>query len=389
MRIQIGALMALTASVGHAQGSIAVSGQLDAAFTEARTRVNGASVSKSGLYPSGMASSFLRFEGQEDLGSGLYAGFRLEAGLNNDTGNGIASNANNQATGAGPNNGGLSFNRWAFVAVGHRAWGELRAGRVYTAAFENFTPYDPFFTNGVGSSTPVTLRLGIRNTQTALNVSNAIEYLTPNYGKGFFARATVARGENLSDGTLANGNPRHGGDHEAVRIGYADGPWAVAYSIGLTHNTAGRAGTVSNPGDYINSNLALRYDFPWARFYLQWVNEKLEGATAAGGINTGIATNEAKTRSVLLGTVIPIGAGNIKLSYVDGKLSDNIGSAAESGKLVAAGYDYYLSKRTNVYGVVSRIKNNGVGNYGYAAAYLAPGRGEASTAISVGMKHIF
>lgn len=389
MKLYFGTAIALAAGLGHAQSGIAVSGQLDAAITEARTKVNGASVSKSGLFPSGMASSFLRFDGREDMGGGLYAGFRLEAGLNNDNGNGIASNANNQSSGAGPNNGGLSFNRWAIVSLGHRSWGELRAGRVYTAAFENFTPYDPFFTNGVGSSTPVTLRLGIRNTQTALNVSNAIEYLTPDYGKGFFARATVARGENLSDGTLANGNPRHAGDHEAVRVGYADGPWSVAYSIGLTHNTPGRVGSVNNPGDYLNSNLALRYDFPWARFYLQWVNEKLDGASAAGGVNTGVATNQAKTRSVLLGTVIPVGAGNIKLSYVDGKLTDNIQSPAEKGKLFAAGYDYYFSKRTNVYGVLSRIRNNGAGNYGYAAAYLAPGRGESSSAISFGMKHIF
>jgi len=389
MKIHFGAAVALIAGACHAQSSITLSGQLDAAVTQARTRVNGASVSKTGLFPSGMASSFFRFEGREDLGSGLYAGFRLEAGLNNDIGGGIASNTNNQSSGAGANNGGLSFNRWSFVALGHRAWGELRAGRVYTAAFENFTPYDPFFTNGVGSSTPITLRLGIRNTQTALNVSNAIEYLTPDYGKGFFARATIARGENLSDGTLAGGNPRHGGNHEAVRIGYADGPWSVAYSVGLTHNTAGRIGTVNNPGDYLNANLAFRYDFAWARLLLQVVNEKLDGASAAGGLTTGVATSQAKTRSFLVGTVIPVGAGNIKLSYVDGKLTDNIQSAAESGKLIAVGYDHYLSKRTNVYAVLSRIKNNTVGNYGFAAAYLAPGRGESSSAISFGMKHIF
>jgi predicted porin len=35
-------------------------------------------------------------------------------------------------------------------------WGELRLGRDYTPVFWNQTVFDPFGTNGVGSSTNVT-----------------------------------------------------------------------------------------------------------------------------------------------------------------------------------------------------------------------------------------
>lgn len=388
MKICIAALAALASAGAFAQSRVGISGLLDTGVAYARTEAAGVKVSKSGLFPSSMSSNFLRFDGREDLGGEWYSAFRLESGLNTDTGFGIASNSNNQRTGAGVADA-LTFNRWAYVALGSKGFGEFRTGRVYTAAFENFTPFDPFLTNGVGSSTPITLRLGQRNTQTALNVSNAIEYLSPGYGDGVFGRVTLATGENPSNGTLAGGNPRHAGDHGAFRVGYAGGPLIVAFSAGLTKNTAGRVGTVNNAGDYQNSNLAVRYELGWARLYGQYVNERLEGASAAGGLLTGDPTHEAKTRSLLLGAIVPVGAGNIKFSYVAGKLTDNIGSPAEKGRLIAVGYDYYLSKRTTVYTTLSRISNNDAGSYGLPAAYVTAGRGATSSGIAAGLRLLF
>lgn len=390
MKRYLAGLTAIAAASSFAQSSVAISGQLDTSLAHARTQTAaGQSISKTGLFSAGMASSFLRIDGREDLGNGWYSAFRLETGLNTDNGTGIATNANNQRSGQGNAISDITFNRWAFVSLGNRSFGEVRLGRVYTAAFENFTPFDPFLTNGVGSSAPMSLRLGQRNTQTALNVSNAIEYLSPHYGEGFFGRVTLALGENPSNGTVANSNPKNGGDHEAVRVGYASGPLSVAYSTGITHNTVGRVGTVNNQGDYVNSNLAVRYDLGSVRLLGQFVTEKLEGATAAGGGLTGVATNEAKTRSLLLGAIIPMGAGNFKVSFVNSKLTDNIGSAAEKGKLYAVGYDYFFSKRTNVYVVVSRVTNNAVGNYALASAFVTPGQGQSSTGFGIGLKHIF
>jgi predicted porin len=390
MKSHLVGLVALAAASSFAQSSVTLSGQIDTSVATAKTEnAAGQSVRRTGVFSAGMASSFFRIEGREDLGGDWYSAFRLESGVNTDTGTGIGSNTSNQRSGLGNAVSDLTFNRWAFVGLGNKAFGEVRAGRVYTAAFENFTPYDPFFTNGVGSSAPITLRLGQRNTQTALNVSNAVEYLSPHYGQGFFGRVTLALGENPSNGTLAGGNPERGGDHQAVRVGYAGGPFSVAYSAGLTHNTAGRIGTANNQGDYFNTNLAGRYDLGWVRLMGQYVTEKLEGASAAGGGLTGVATNEAKTRSVLLGAVFPVGAGNIKLSYVNARLTDNIGSAAEKGQLVAVGYDYFFSKRTNVYAVYSRVSNNAVGNYGFAAAFVTPGAGRSTSGFAVGLKHIF
>lgn len=394
MKKYLAGAIALAAASGYAQSTVTLSGQIDASMARVSSRTAaGQSISRTGLFPAGMASSFMRFEGREDLGGDLYANFRLETGLNNDNGSGIATNTNNQNSGgalAGLNGGqGQTFNRWAFVGLGSGAWGEVRAGRVYTAAFENFTPYDPFFTNGVGNSASLTLRLGQRNTPVALNVSNAIEYLSPHYGSGFFGRVTLALGENPDNGTLATNNPKRGGDHAAVRVGYAGGPFSVAYSAGMTRNTAGRVGTTNNWGDYSNSNLAGKYNFGWMQLMGQYVNEKLEGATAAGGGLTGNPASEAKNRSILIGAVFPVGAGNIKVSYVDSKLTDNLGSRAERGRMYVVGYDYYFSKRTNLYATYAHINNNAVGNYNFQAAYMTGGQGQGSSGIAFGLKHSF
>ena len=126
------------------------------------------------------------------------------------------------------------------------------------------------------------------------------------------------------------------------------------------------------------------------RIFGQYVTEELEGASAAGGTVTGVASQEAKTRTFLIGGVFPVGEdGHIKLSYVDAKLSDNIGTPPEKGRLFAVGYDYYFSKRTNIYTVYSHIDNNSGGRYGYAAAYVTPGQGESSSGVSVGLRHQF
>lgn len=388
--ILTGAIALATASA-FAQSSVTLSGQIDTSVANVRTKnTAGDAIRKTGLFSAGMASSFLRIEGHEDLGGDMYGMFRLETGLNTDSGGGIATNTNNQRTGGGPVTNDLTFNRWAYVGIGSKQWGEVRLGRVYTAAFENFTSYDPFFTNGIGNSAALTLRLGQRNTQSALNVSNAIEYLTPHYNSGLYGRITIAAGENPSNGTLDAGTPDGAGNHVAGRVGYAKGPFAVAFSAGLTRNAAGRiGGTTNNQGDYVNTNLSARYNLGWVRLTGQFVTERLEGATAAGGTLTGNPANEAKTRSILLGATFPVGAGNIKVSYVDARLSDNMGSPEEHGRLIAVGYDYFFSKRTNVYTALTHIRNNAVGTYGFQPVFVSAGRGQSSSGVSFGIKHIF
>lgn len=390
-------LVALAAAGAHAQSTVTLTGQVDAAITTLSTTNSGSTVRKTGLYNAGMGSSYLAFKGREDLGGGLYGGFHLEAGLNTDTGAGTATNSNNQRSGASPalaGGQGLTFNRFAYVALGSTSLGEVRLGRVYTAAFWNHTYFDSFSTNGVGSSLTMTQFLGLRNVQSSINVSNAIEYATPGYihavgGRGFYAHATAALGENPSNGSLAASNPSGGGNHAALRVGYATGPYHVSYSAAKTRNTAGVSGTGNNAGDYLIGNLAGSYDFGMVKVQGQYVTEKLDGASAATGFTTGVASNQAKSRSAMLGAIVPVGAGKIKASYIAATVSDNIGSPEKKGKLFAIGYDYSFSKRTTAYVTYARIANNAAGNFGFGAAYVTPSAGQSSSGLAVGVKHFF
>eukprot|EP01136_Pigoraptor_vietnamica_P019548 Opistho-1_new@67290 len=137
------------AGVASAQSSVTLFGIVDAAYTHGSGNGVGSS-DKNQLTNSGYNSSRLGFRGTEDLGGGMSASFWLEAGVNNDNGSGGLTNTNNQATGA-TGGGGLTFNRRSTVSLAS-GLGELRLGRDYTPQFWNQTVFDPFGTNGVGTT---------------------------------------------------------------------------------------------------------------------------------------------------------------------------------------------------------------------------------------------
>ncbi|UUZ76031.1 porin [Polaromonas sp. P1(28)-13] len=134
-------------AAAHAQSSISFSGTVDVAAN----RVTGSVASKSQIISGANSSSRLIMRGNEDLGGGMYANFWLESGLNVDNGTFLASNTNNQPSGAGPaaaGGQGLTFDRRSFVRL-DGAWGEVRMGREWSPTYDTFTPKFDLF--GVGS----------------------------------------------------------------------------------------------------------------------------------------------------------------------------------------------------------------------------------------------
>ena len=84
----------------------------------------------------GINSSRLGFRGTEDLGGGMAASFWLEGAINPDIGTSRLAKA------------GSAVRRSACPASSVKS----RLGRDYTATFWNATIFDPFGTNGLGSS---------------------------------------------------------------------------------------------------------------------------------------------------------------------------------------------------------------------------------------------
>lgn len=143
--------LAVLAATGTAlaQSSVTIYGAIDTSFTHVNNQggANGSGLSSGG---GGSVGSKLGFKGQEDLGGGLKAGFKLEIGLETSSvGNGVpGSNDNSTII---PPGGALRFDRAAYVSLSS-GYGEIRLGRDLTASFLNDVIYDPFLTYGVGSS---------------------------------------------------------------------------------------------------------------------------------------------------------------------------------------------------------------------------------------------
>jgi predicted porin len=317
--------LAVLAAAGSAsaQSSVTLFGIVDATLAWGK----GSTGDRFSLTNSGYNSSRLGFRGTEDLGGGMSASFWLEAGLTNDDGRGAATNISNQAAGgalAGMNGSqGLTFNRRSTVSLAGN-WGELRLGRDYTPQFWNLTVFDPFGTNGVGTTQTLN---SIITGVTAVRASNTVGYFLPGNLGGFYGQVQHYRGENNS-GAVTSGD----GTGTGVRLGYAAGPLNVAIALSRTDYAA---------GDVRQSNIGAQYDFGVGKV-MAHVSRDQNGALDG--------------RGWLLGGLFPVGAGEIRAAY--SRYRTDAAGSPQSRKL-ALGYVHNLSKRTALYTTYARVKNSG------------------------------
>lgn len=338
------------AGAASAQSSVTLFGIVDATlqwgFGETADRFQ--------LGNSGYNSSRLGFRGTEDLGGGMSASFWLEAGVNNDNGTGGATNLNNGPTGGSAGNG-LTFNRRSTVSLAGN-WGEVRLGRDYTPQFWNLTVFDPFGYNGVGTTA---LQLGNAITgATAVRASNSIGYFLPARLGGFYGQVQYYSGEQL-DNTPAEDD----GTGLGVRLGFAQGPFNVALALSRTQYAA---------GDVSQNNIAGQWDFGMARLMGQFARDDND---AAGGV---------EGRGWLVGALVPVGAGEIRVSY-SRYVTEQAGPNPRTQKL-ALGYVHNLSKRTALYTTWATVRNR---NAAVALNGSVTGLGDDSSGLDIGIRHSF
>ena len=361
--LAIAAVALSAAGIASAQSSVTLYGVVDAAVSHYRGEGKG---SRTLMTTSGFNNSRLGFRGREDLGGGLAASFVLEAGFENDTGTGQATNTNNQPAGNTPV-GGLTFNRRSTISLSG-AFGEIRLGRDHTPSFWNLVVYDPFKV-GVGIGTMPTQG----STSTVFRASNSIGYLSPGCAvatcKGLYGQAMYAMGENTS-GTPTSSDGRYVG----ARVGYNTGAFDVAIGTGVTKNAAAQ--------DFTQTNVGASYNFGVAEIMGQWGIHKTGApiAALAGG---------TKATHYTLGARIPLGAGYIPVSYSHVSRNDvNKGSASK----VAIGYVHNLSKRTalyTTYAVISNKNSMALGVNTGVNAGPAPIAGGNSSGVDFGVRHSF
>ena len=287
----------------------------------------------------------------------MSASFWLEAGFAPDSGVGQTTNTNNQASGQGPaaaGGQGLTFNRRSTVSLAGN-WGEARFGRDYTPQFWILSDFDPFGVNGVGTGQTFA---GIITGVTSTRASNSIGYWLPANLGGIYGQAMYYLGENPS----TPGNVQDDGKGVGVRLGYAAGALNVAVATSRTKYAA---------GDVRQSNIGAQWDFGVAKL-MGHISRDKNGATDAAGW--------------LIGTSVPVGAGEIRASVSQYKTEPGAGPDPKTRKL-ALGYVHNLSKRTALYATFARVRNT-------AGAAIAlngstTGANASSTGYDFGIRHRF
>ena len=382
------ALAALAATGAFAQSSVSVYGVVDASYNYASSgSLNAASMGSSQL-----GSSKLGFMGTEDLGGGLAAVFKLEGGLANDSGNGKASNTNNQSTGgvtvggAGPTvanaattnvglNGtqGLVFQRYSFVGL-KGGFGELHLGREYVSSFQHGQgAVDPFGTNGPADSTQLAYQVGKNSgktlgaAQNITNISNMITYTSPSMG-GASGGLQLYMGENTQGSATATDN----GSGYSAFVDYTGGPLFVTLAQSVTKFVS-----TATDGDYLVRALSASYDFGMAK--VAFTNTHEEAAYLG---------STPKNDSNLIGVTVPMGALTLKASYINAvRNSGAAGAKDEKGDLLGLGVDYALSKRTKVYATYANVKNTDGASYFTGVTDKTVGG--SSDNVAIGVFHSF
>ena len=320
----------LCAAGAHAQSSVQLMGLTDVFVGSMKNAGDGgkSSVVNSG----GMTTSWFGFKGTEDLGGGLKANFALTSFIQVDTGT------------QGRFAKDTFFSRDANVGLSG-SFGSVSLGR---GLAPNFVP--SVVANPLGDSftfAPLILHMNVplfngtgwgSTTPSDTGWSNEIVYSTPNMG-GLTANVHYQFGE------IAGSN---GKKNIGVNALYFNGP--------ITLTGFYERDQISNPvvpNTYLGATktdwmLGGAYDFTVVKAFASYGQAKAD--------NT-----DTKAKTAQLGVSVPTGtAGKVLASYAQTKMSDT----DMSRKTFTVGYDYALSKRTDVYALAmnDRITGQNKGN---------------------------
>lgn len=360
MKKSLIALAALAAAgAASAQSSVTLFGIVDVNVSYQKTS---GGEKNTFLSNSGYNSSRLGFRGTEDLGGGLSASFWLEGALSPDVGYG------------GSQTTGFDFRRRSTVSLAGN-WGELRLGRDYIPTFWNMTVFDAFGTNGVGANVGHKARLGLEG-GSYVRADNMVQYFLPANLGGFYGQVSYAFDELSNTAATAAGTPSNVGRYIGGRVGFASGPFNVAAAYGQREG----AESVASP-DVRNWNLAGQWDFGMAKLLGIYDDVRYENNVGAG---------DSKLRTWLIGGLIPVGAGEIRLSYGRAKLDTPANDP--SANQWALGYVHNLSKRTALYATYAHVSNKDGSalSIGAGLPNSVAGMANASgTGFDLGIRHSF
>lgn len=322
------ALLALTTLVAQtpaqAQSKVTLYGLVDVSVGSAK--LPGAAAIRN-VENGRMSTSYIGFTANEDLGGGLSAFITLDSFLRADNGNN------------GRFNGDVFWSRNAFVGLSSTSFGTLRAGRNTTPLFVSTVVFNAFGDSyGYSPSTRAIFTSGTVSGDSGW--SDSVQYLSPRFG-GFNVGAIVAAGEGA------------GGRNWGVNAGFGQGAFAAS---AVYQNVAKNSSATTAVDDTKTWLLSAAYDLGVVKLFGQ-----------AAQVDNDSTRRDYKIGSV--GASVPVGQGKFLAQY--GRINASVGA---DRKTFSAGYDYLLSKRTDLYAVAMSDKLTGL---------------SGGSSYSVGIRHRF
>jgi predicted porin len=310
------------ASAAQAQSAVSIYGLMDMSAGQFQN----AGTEKVWRADSGnMTTSFIGFKGTEDLGGGLKARFQIEHFLRADLG------------AAGRFNGDAFWARNAFVGL-QGAFGATSLGRNTTPLFVSTLIF-----NAVGDSFAFSPSIRqVLTPNTALGMlpffgdtgwNNSIAYNSPDYG-GMSFNLLANLGEGAAGAT---------GKNLSANVLYFSGPLALTSAWQQVKN--GAFGTPAGWSSQDTWQAGASYDLKVVKLFGQYTSVKTK------------ATADTDTKIYGFGATVPVGAGKVLAQY--GSARADLGATETSNKTLTIGYDYNLSKSTDVYAIVMNDKVTG------------------------------
>jgi predicted porin len=315
MKKSLVALAVLAASgASFAQSTVSVYGLADVFFGSVKNENNtasggaGTSLTQSVLNSGGVSTSRWGLTGSEDLGGGLKANFKLEQGINVDSGS-----VNQGATDTTK----YAFSRYAYVGFAG-GFGEVKLGKTGTAYDDVSGASDAVFDSALSPMNSVFASTGY-----SWNPANTIYYQAPSVS-GFSGAFSYSLGENKTATADA-------GSTTSFNLTYGAGPLAAQFGY-QAEKTSGFSNDVKF------TRLGASYDLGVAKLLANYGK-----VTNAGNVSGADKTDYQ------FGVDYPVSTA-LTLSGSYAKSTNNVTAGDQSSKGFGLGAAYTLSKRTFVYG---------------------------------------
>lgn len=378
------AVAGLVSSGAFAQSNVTFYGVADIGYVYDSDSYVAGTKSRGQVYSGGQNGSRFGFKGSEDLGNGLSAVFRMEAGVLLDSG---LSDQQSLAQ-FNANQNGILFGRWSTVGLSSATWGTIEGGRRDTFIEQAVGTANVLKGNTtVGQVTPVFQRVQ--------RYDNLLAYTSPSFSgvvlkAGFSSNASGQDVTPIANTSTTNQTASNNRVY-AIAANYTNGGLFLAATYDYNkYQAVDTTPTVDGYDAGSSWYLVGSYDFGVARVNAGYAqinyaqNLQMKGASSAA-----LAQDDRKQWQ--LGVSVPFGANDmVAVNYAQGKTSYNsLQPTWGDDKSSIWGIAYYhdLSKRTNIYVAYGDISQN---SDNHQKVYI-DGNANATyqQAFQVGIKHSF